>query len=66
MVVRPRIVLPLFALKGWGGFGWLMFEEVLGAFMAQIFSLSACGGCRWLMYDEMLGAFILPLGSPGW
>ena len=35
----------MFACKGClGGFGWLMFEEVLGAFMAPIFSLSACGG----------------------
>ena len=29
----------MFALKGWGGFGWLMFEELLGALMALIFSL---------------------------
>ena len=29
----------MFALRGWGGFGWLMFEELLGALMALIFSL---------------------------
>ena len=28
----------MFALRGWGGFGWLMFEELLGALMAPIFS----------------------------
>ena len=27
----------MFALRGWGGFGWLMFEELLGALMALIF-----------------------------
>ena len=29
-----------FALRGWGGgFGWLMFEELLGTLMALIFLL---------------------------
>ena len=27
----------MFASRGWGGFGWLMFEEVLGVFTALIF-----------------------------
>ena len=29
----------MFALRGWGGFGWLMFEELLGALMALNFPL---------------------------
>ena len=33
------VVFRFFASSPWGGFGWLMFEEVLGAFMALIFSL---------------------------
>ena len=42
---------PFVRFKGVGGFGWLMFEEVFGAFMA--------------MYDEMLGSLKMLLGSPG-
>ena len=44
-------------------FGWLMFHDMLGAFMALIFRFERC---RWLTYDEMLGVkFILPLGNLG-
>ena len=55
----------MFALGGRGGFGWLSFEEVLGAFMAFFCFSGGGGGGRWLMYEEMLGSFILSLGSPG-
>ena len=55
-----------FAVTGWAGFGWLMFEEMLRTFMARIFSrFNWTGGCRWLMCDEMSASFILLLGSPG-
>ena len=35
-----------FALTGWGGFRYLMFEEMLGAFMALIFRLKGVGGVQ--------------------
>ena len=34
--------VPLFAVRGWGGFGWLMFEEVSGA-QTSARTAQACG-----------------------
>ena len=38
-VVCGQCRSPFVCCKRMGGFGWLMLEEVSGAFMAQIFSL---------------------------
>ena len=48
-VVWQSAGIPSLALRWVGGFGWLMFEKVFGAFMAlygfDLFALRG-GGCR--------------------
>ena len=55
----------MFALRGvgGGGFGWRMFEEMLGAHGFDFFALRGWGECRWLMFEEVLGAFTASIFS---